>query len=564
MTFVPMRLPFDGYEFTNPFAPAGADARAQTTKLIRITCILLFGLGSLTLLMAHFGGHLGEPSLARDLNLACVIVMGAAAVVMAVVRRPPAIMMLGYAVLGVVCVTWALATTPELRPVAMFYMWPLLAAAFFGQRREVILLFGMFVAGYGGTLIFVFGDDPYLREWAIDIIAAMGVATALVFLLKDRIMRLISRLRRLADTDSLTGIANRASFESALERELDGAREQTGVLAVISLDLDRFKQVNDLYGHQAGDAALREAARIFTACVEEQGLLARVGGEEFAVVLPEADIAQARIIAERIRVALERDTAGTEPNLTVSIGVAAYPDSGESPSSIMLAADRALYAAKQAGRNQVVAADESAERLLGLAEQERALLADAGAQTALRLAERLDLHRHGEHRRSREVGEFASLVATEMGMGVDDVTRIRLAGMVRDVGMLGVPGELLAAAHPLTPEERDVVERHVQIGTEVLTACGLPSIAAWVAAHHERPDGSGYPQGLAGDAIPLPARIIAVAEAYSSLTHGPGVAPAVALGELRECGGSQFDEHVVEALARVLVERGEIPHLRVA
>lgn len=559
-----MRLPFDGYEFTNPFAPTGTDAHAQTTKLIRVTCILLFGLGSLTLAMAHFGGNLGEPSLARDLNLACVVVMGLAAVVMAVVRQPPAIMMCGYAILGVVCVTWALATTPELRPVAMFYMWPLLAAAFFGQRREVILLSVLFVAMYGATLIFVFGDDPYLREWAIDIIAAMLVATALVFLLKERIQRLVQRLRRLADTDSLTGIANRASFEHTLENELDEARDQTGVLAVISLDLDRFKQVNDLYGHQAGDAALREAARIFTACVEDQGLLARVGGEEFAVVLPEADLDSARLLAERIRVALEADTAGSEPALTVSIGVAAYPDSGESPSSIMLAADRALYAAKQAGRNLVVAADESAERLLGLAEQERALQADAGAQTALRLAERLDMHRHGEHRRSREVGDLASLVATEIGMDVNDVTRIRLAGMVRDVGMLGVPEELLATAHPLTPDERAVVERHVQIGTEVLTACGLPQIAGWVAAHHERPDGSGYPHGFTRDQIPLPARIIAVAEAYSSLTHSPGVAPAVALAELRECGGSQFDELVVEALARVLSERGELAQLRVA
>ncbi len=564
MPFGTMRLPLDGYEFTNPFAPAGADARAETTRLIRMTCVLLFGLGSLVLAMAHFGGHLGEASLARDLNLACVIVMGVAAAIMAVVRRPPAIMMLGYAVLGVVCVTWALATTPELRPVAMFYMWPLLAAAFFGQRREVILISVMFVAMYGATLILVFGDDPYLREWAIDIIAAMLVATALVFMLKERIQRLVQRLRRLADTDSLTGIANRASFEQTLEDQLDGAREQTGVLAVISLDLDRFKQVNDLYGHQAGDDALREAARIFTACVEDQGLLARVGGEEFAVVLPDADIASARLLAERIRVALERDTAGAEPALTVSVGVAAFPDSGDSPSSIMLAADRALYAAKQAGRNQVVAADESAERLLGLAEQERALQADAGAQTALRLAERLDLHRHGEHRRSREIGELAALVAAEIGLTVDDVTRVRLAGMVRDVGMLGVPDELLATAHALAPEERDVVERHVQIGTEVLTACGLPQIAAWVGAHHERPDGGGYPRGLTGDAIPLPARIIAVAEAYSSLTHGPGVAPAVALAELRECGGSQFDESVVEALARVLAERGETAQLRVA
>ncbi|MBJ7329995.1 MAG: diguanylate cyclase [Solirubrobacteraceae bacterium] len=559
-----MRLPFDGYEFTNPFATSPTSAREETRTLIRIVCILLYGVGSITLLMAHTAGHTSADPLTRNLNLAFVGLMALLAITMVLVRRPPDIMMLSYALLGVIVVTGALATTPELRPVAMFYMWPLLAAAFFGQRREVAFLFVVFVACYLGTLVLVFGDNPFLREWVIDIVAAMGVATALVFFLKDRIVRLIARLRSLADTDSLTGIANRAVFERALDEHLDGAREDGGVCAVISLDLDRFKRVNDLYGHPAGDEALREAARIFEACLAERGLLARVGGEEFAIVAPDMDLASARLLAEEIRVAIERDTQGGEPALTVSIGVAGFPASGDTPSSVLLAADRALYAAKQSGRNRVVADDESAERLLGVAEQERALQADAGAQTALRLAERLDMHRYGEHHRSREVGEMAGAIAEEMGVDAALVPRVRLAGVVRDVGMLGVPDELLATAHVLTPEERELVERHVQIGLEVLAACGIAELGEWVAAHHERQDGTGYPHGLAGDAIPLPARIIAVAEAFESVTHGPGVPAMVALAELRECSGSQFDEAVVEALARVLATRGAAQRPRAA
>jgi diguanylate cyclase (GGDEF)-like protein len=550
------------YAFTNPLADPG-DPRGETIRLIRIVIVSLYLVGGFTMLAVRFLPDPGLKPGAEPYHLALVAFMlGFGAFTWARTRLPDWWYIAG-AYLGIVAISVNIALLEELRPIAFFYVWPAIAGAFFAQRREVIIGFLIVTFTYVPAL-FVFHDNAYTPEWIIDVACSIGVVMLMVFVLKSRAMRLVTELGRRASTDPLTGIANRSTFERELEHQLDSA-EQVGVAcAVISLDLDRFKQVNDIYGHQAGDEALREAARIFAACLGDRGTLARVGGEEFAIVMPDLDIAAARLVAEEVRVALERDTAGIEPSLTVSIGVAAYPSSGQSPSSIMLAADRALYAAKQAGRNQVVAADESAERLLGLAEQERAMQANAGAQTALRLAEQLDLHRHGEHRRSQQVGDLAADIAEELGMDVDTVSHVRLAGMVRDVGMLGVPDELLATGHVLTPEEREIVERHVQIGTEVLTACGLPELASWVAAHHERPDGSGYPHGLAGEQIPRPARIIAAAEAYASLTRGPGVEPAVALTELRDCVGSQFDEGVVEALARVLVARGEIPALRVA
>lgn len=550
------------YPFTNPFAGPG-DPRGETIRLIRIVIVALYLVGGFTMLAVVFLPNPGLKPGAEPYHLALVAFMlGFGAFTWAKTRLPDWWYIMG-AYLGIVAVSVNIALLEELRPVAFFYVWPAMAGAFFAQKREAAIGYGLALVSYT-VVLFGFHDNPYTPEWLIDVGCSIGVVMVMIFLLKSRAMRLVGELGRRASTDPLTGIANRSTFERELEHRLDDAGEAGVACAVISLDLDRFKQVNDIYGHHAGDEALREAARIFTACLGDRGTLARVGGEEFAIVMPSADIASARLIAEEVRVALERDTAGSEPALTVSIGVAAYPASGDSPSSIMLAADRALYAAKQAGRNQVVAADESAERLLGLAEQQRAIQANAGAQTALRLAEQLDLHRHGEHRRSQQVGDLSADIAERLGVDVDDVSRIRLAGMVRDVGMLGVPDELLASGHVLTPEEREIVERHVQIGTEVLTACGLPELASWVAAHHERPDGSGYPRGLAGEQIPLPARIIAAAEAYSSLTRGPGVEPAVALAELRECVGSQFDDAVVEALAHVLAARGDVPALRAA
>lgn len=550
------------YPFTNPFADPG-EGRGETIRLIRIVIVSLYLVGGLTMAAVRLLPDPGLKPGAEPYHLALVVFMLAFGLFTWAKTRLPDWWYLMAAYLGIIAVSVNIALLEELRPVAFFYVWPAMAGAFFGQKREAIIGYVLAVVSY--TIVLLgFRENQFLLEWFIDVACSIAIVMVMVFLLKARAMKLIGELGRRASTDPLTGIANRSVFERALEDELDDADDHGFGCAVISLDLDRFKQVNDIYGHQAGDEALRAAARIFEEVIGERGILARVGGEEFAVVMPEMDLSSARLLAEEVRVALERDTASADPSLTVSIGVAAYPGSGDSPSSIMLAADRALYAAKQAGRNQVVAADESAERLLGLAEQERALLADAGAQTAIRLAERLDLHRHGEHRRSERVAEVAALIAEEMGLSVDDASRVRLAGMVRDVGMLGVPDEILAAGHPLTPEERELVERHVDIGTEVLTACGLPEIARWVAAHHERPDGGGYPRGLRGEDIPLPARIIAVAEAYVSLTHGPGVMPAVAIGELRECAGSQFDDGVVSALASVLLTRGDLPRLRVA
>jgi diguanylate cyclase (GGDEF)-like protein len=564
------RLPADTYDmaadwrypFTNPFADPG-DRRGDTIRLLRIVIVSMYLLGGATMLAVRFLPDPGfKPGTDTYHTALIVFMLGFGAFTWAMPRLPDWWYLLaGYA--GVVAVSVNIALLEELRPIAFFYVWPAIAGAFFAQRREAVIGFLIVLITYI-PVVLLFHDNSYRLEWIIDVGVAIGLVVLLVFLLKARSMTLVDELDRRASTDPLTGIANRATFERELEHRLDRSREHGLSCAVISLDLDRFKQVNDIYGHQAGDDALRECARIVAACLGDRGTLARVGGEEFAVVMPDLDMETARLVAEDIRVALERGTAATEPSLTVSIGVAAYPPSGDSPSSLMLAADRALYAAKQAGRNQVVVADESAERLLELVEQDRVIKANAGAQTALRLAEQLDLHRYGDHRRSEHVGDLAAGIAEELGMNSDIVGRIRLAGVVRDIGMLGVPEALFASGHALTPEEREVVERHVENGTEVLTACGLPELATWVAAHHERPDGSGYPRGLAGGAIPLPARVIAVAEAYASLTQGPGVEPVVALSELRECAGSQFDDAVVKALARVLVTRGEVPAARVA
>lgn len=551
------------YPYTNPFA-TGPDPDAQTRRLIRNVIFTLYTLGGVTMASTLVlpSAPLGSDS-ARQTLLAIIVVMFAVALYTRFAPRIPDRWYLVACYLSLPIIAVYITLFEDLRPAAIFLMWPAMAGAFFGQAREC---FGGFVFGTlcYAVALFGFTTESFKWDWFTYVSTATGVAMTLVFVMKTRAIRLIARLDETARTDALTGVLNRGAFADELEQELQRARDTATPLAVISLDLDHFKQVNDLYGHAGGDDALRAVTQIITRVVPDDAVFARVGGEEFAVLLPGRDFGLALPIAERVREAVERDTAGQEPSLTVSVGVAAFPSAGDTPSALLLGADHALYAAKQTGRNRVVAADESEQRLLDLVDRHRTIETDAGSQTALRLAERLELHRRGEQRRSERVAEVVVLIAEEMRLEPEDIGRMRLAGLVRDVGMLGVPDEILAAGHALTPEERELVERHVQIGIEVLTACGLSELAAWVGAHHERPDGLGYPHGLRGEEIPLPARILAVAEAFTSLTSGPGVPTAVAIGELLDCAGSQFDERVVAALSDALLTHDDVPAARLA
>lgn len=539
------------YPYTNPFA-TGPDADEQTRRLIRDVIFALFLLGGVTIacnLVLPVPGLRGDG--ARWTVAALAVAMLAIALYTRFARNVPDRWYLLACYLSLPIISVDIAVFDNLRPAPLFLMWPAMAGAFFGQWRECCggWVFGM--ACYAIAL-FGFSPEPYKADWFVYVVCATAVAMLLVYLMKVRAVQLIARLDQTARTDALTGILNRGAFGGELELALDQASAAAEPVTVISLDLDHFKQVNDLYGHAAGDDALRAVTGIISSAVPDGATFARVGGEEFAVLLVGAEAGEAMAFAERLRDRVEAETAGHEPSLTVSIGVASFPEAGDTPSAILLGADRALYAAKQAGRNCVIAADDTAVRLLDVSDRRRAIESEAGAQTALRLAERLDAHRYGASDRSREVGQVAAAIAEELGLPADQTQRVGLAGTVRDVGMLGVPVKVLDASHALTPEERELVERHVEIGLEVLAACGLEDLGPWVSAHHERVDGSGYPHGLAGAAIPLPARIIAVAEAFCSLTHGPGVSPAVAVAELRECAASQFDDGVVEALSRVL------------
>jgi len=357
------------------------------------------------------------------------------------------------------------------------------------------------------------------------------------------------RAMRLALTDPLTGLGNHRHFHERLERELRHAQEKRLPLSLCLVDIDDFKRINDRFGHPAGDRVLSQLA----SRLRQTGEGFRLGGDEFALLLPGYDESEALTAAESIveRIsALELDQLGS---VTVSAGVATSPVHAADRDELIRLADSALYWAKEYGKNRVRAyrpdVIELAELKRLASGPDRAARFRAAASLA-RAVDARDVYT-GSH--SQRVAELAARTARRLGLPDEDVELTRLAASLHDLGKLAIPEEILRKPGPLTEPERMVLERHPQIGFRMLESLGVDPVAEWVLHHHERWDGSGYPDGLPGERIPLGARIIFVADAYDAMTservYRRRVTPDEAVAELQRCAGTQFDPEIVDAFA---------------
>jgi two-component system cell cycle response regulator len=374
------------------------------------------------------------------------------------------------------------------------------------------------------------------------------------------VAELVHRLTDAARTDPLTGLQNRRAFEETFAAEVERARRGGRPLSVLVGDLDHFKAVNDRFGHPAGDAALVQVGQLLTSTRREVDPVARTGGEEFALILPDTSEQEAYLVSERLRTAVEKAFADEPVPLTTSFGLAAFPDHGATVEALLGAADRALYAAKELGRNRTV-----------VFSGEIALIAPPGdapqastqvhLQTMLSLAEALDLRDTGTADHSQTVGRYSALIAEELGLAEEHVQRVQIAGVLHDIGKIGLPDAILRKRSGLTEDERREVRRHPEIGAEILRSKNFEDIRSWVLSHHERPDGKGYPRGLSADEIPLEARVLAVADAYEAMTSGrvyrAAIARQSARAELLRCAGGQFDPRVVAAFLAALDREAE-------
>ncbi len=369
-------------------------------------------------------------------------------------------------------------------------------------------------------------------------------------------------LAALATTDALTGLANHRAMVAAIDDELGRSRRSGRPFALAFLDLDHFKAVNDALGHGVGDATLRELADRLRQALRAIDIAGRWGGEEFVVLMPEADADGAAAAAERLRDAIARHRFGGAggAHMTCSIGVAVHPADGRDRDTLLASADRAMYAAKSLGRNRVIAAGDRTTAAL-IADQpsreEQALLGTVEALAAM--VEARDRHT-AEH--SIRVAALSSQIALALGCGADETHMIGLAARLHDIGKIGIADTILSRPADLTGPELEQLRQHPRIGAEI--AARVPALrpaAPIIRAHHERYDGTGYPDRLAAQDIPLGARIVAVADAYSEiisdLPDRPATAVLDALTALQRGAGSWFDPRVVDGL--MLALRDERP-----
>jgi diguanylate cyclase (GGDEF)-like protein/PAS domain S-box-containing protein/putative nucleotidyltransferase with HDIG domain len=365
-------------------------------------------------------------------------------------------------------------------------------------------------------------------------------------------------LVRQATTDGLTGLRNHRTFHEELRAEVKRARRYSHPTAVVLMDLDEFKEVNDEHGHQTGDRLLRAVGRALQEVVRDTETVARLGGDEFAVLLPETDLDGATATAERVRLAIEAVPEAREHGVTVSAGVADLSQAASADDLIRLA-DGALYWSKVNGRGRVSAYDP--ERVEALSAQERAeRLARTHALGAVRVLARLiDLKDTSTHRHSERVAELCVLLAEELGWPEERRSLLRDAALVHDVGKVVIPDHLLSKPGALTPEEYELVKEHAPTGARIAAeALGVEQVA-WIAQHHERLDGTGYPAGLPAENITAGARILAFADSWDVMTSERPYKHAKpedeALEECRELAGRQFDRDVVAAFERLRPRR---------
>lgn len=332
------------------------DRATSNIHILRMLVATGYFLGALTMLGAGlFGGDLVRPVVVAWVYVG---VFGAMAVLLVVGRRLPIwlVKFVSFELTVILlCVLIALAEPTYV--VLLYFNWPALTASYFGTRRDVMFTMALLTVGLPVALAFGTIPVPVLAY-----VGTMGVMIFSVGVLRtilSRAVELFADLERMAATDPLTGLLNRRAATVALDQAIARTRRELTQISIATFDIDHFKQINDRFGHPAGDDALRRFADVLRSSCSATDVAARLGGEEFLVLLLRSDEAGARAFADRFIDALDRETADDPTPLSVSAGVAAlspaYPDS----TALMVAADRALYAAKEAGRHQVVAATDT-------------------------------------------------------------------------------------------------------------------------------------------------------------------------------------------------------------
>ncbi|NLL90297.1 MAG: diguanylate cyclase [Dehalococcoidales bacterium] len=368
--------------------------------------------------------------------------------------------------------------------------------------------------------------------------------------------QLYTQARIRANTDELTGLYNHRHFHERIDQEITRDSRFGGTFSLIMMDVDLFKSYNDIYGHLAGDKMLRKIGEYIQKSIRRIDMAFRYGGEEFTVILPEAHIDAAYKVAERIRKTIESETSARAMPITVSLGVANWPKDGVLKEEIIGKADAALYRAKQMGRNRTSMSN-------GIQKQDSVLMTEElkknpkALNIIYALAATVDAKDRYTCGHSRKVSEYAIAIANALDLAPETINNIRSAGLLHDIGKIGVPDYIFNKDAGLNDYEKEIMKEHPKLAAEILRhVVDLVSCVPAILHHHERFDGTGYPAGLEGDKIPIEARILAIADAYDAMLSPRPYRKKLnyqeALEELKKCAGVQFDPHLVEIFIEVV------------
>ena len=402
-------------------------------------------------------------------------------------------------------------------PLALLFFVPVVFAALSYPLASVVAVAALDYVAY--VIVGVAAGQPdqqYVGFFAF----SLGCVAALCGWHARNQDRRRAALSRVSRADPLTGCLNRRGFEERFDAELSRASRSGRPLGLVMLDLDHFKEINDTRGHAAGDDVLRWAVEVMNDVVRPMDTIGRIGGDEFAVVLPGAGPDDSSAVAGRLQQAL-KDRAPS------SVGVACFPSDGADLDELQRSADAELYAGKR-GREPNIK------------------LTSKELSWATTLARAVDERMAVQHEHSWKVAEYCVAIAQRHEWSEAEIELLQMAAILHDVGKVSIPDHILKKREPLSEREWTAIRKNPVRGAEMVSRIqGLEAIVPWIRHSHERLDGGGYPDGLSGDAIPLACRILHVADAFDAMTSGRpyrrSMTTEEALAELRANSGTQFD-----------------------